>query len=180
MDKKTQRTKMLKARTAIVPTKHKAASASVTQSFFATSKFTHNKIIAAYLPIRGELDLTPLIEACHQTNRQIALPRVENNQISFLSFSPQTQLVKNSYGILEPPTNAAKLTPDLILIPCLAFDKSGNRLGYGAGHYDRTLPNHSAIKVGVAFAAQMVEQVSSEPHDVKLDAVLTETGVVFI
>ncbi|HEY9216874.1 MAG TPA: 5-formyltetrahydrofolate cyclo-ligase, partial [Phenylobacterium sp.] len=77
---------------------------------------------------------------------------------------------------------AAQVAPDLVLAPLLAFDRRGHRLGQGAGHYDRTLANLRAAKpvwvVGLAYAGQEVEEIPAEPHDQRLDAILTETGYI--
>jgi 5-formyltetrahydrofolate cyclo-ligase len=85
-------------------------------------------------------------------------------------------------GILEPPADAATLRPDVVLVPLLAFDGSGHRLGYGGGYYDRTLARLRAdgplLVVGVAYSAQEVDRLPGTEHDQRVDAVLTELGIV--
>jgi 5-formyltetrahydrofolate cyclo-ligase len=89
--------------------------------------------------------------------------------------------MRGPLGILEPSPGAAEIVPDIVLVPMAAFDRSGHRIGYGAGHYDRTLAQLRKLKaitaIGLAFAAQEVKAVPALPHDVALDYVLTETEV---
>ena len=86
------------------------------------------------------------------------------------------------FGVHEPPQDAPAVTPDLVLVPLLAFDRTGARLGYGAGHYDRTLPALAARPgfraVGLAYAAQEVERLPAEPHDHPLDGIATERAYI--
>ncbi len=93
-------------------------------------------------------------------------------------------LVKGVWGIRVPPPDAPEVAPDLLLVPLLAFDRNGNRLGYGAGYYDMTIAALRAQKpvvaVGIAFAAQEVAEVPTTPRDVRLDLVLTEREVIAV
>jgi 5-formyltetrahydrofolate cyclo-ligase len=89
--------------------------------------------------------------------------------------------VRGALGILEPSPGAAEITPEIVLVPLAAFDKAGHRIGYGAGHYDRTLAQLRKLRpitaIGLAFGAQEVEAVPALEHDVALDYVLTDTQV---
>jgi 5-formyltetrahydrofolate cyclo-ligase len=96
----------------------------------------------------------------------------------FRAWSPGDRLTLGPLGILEPSPAMAELIPDVMLVPCAAFDRLGHRIGYGAGHYDFTLAHLRKVKpittVGVAFAAQEIKAVPALAHDVALDYVLTE------
>ena len=84
------------------------------------------------------------------------------------------------WGIAEPKADKAELEPDILLVPLLAFDRHGNRLGYGAGYYDRTLATlPGRFRLGVAYAAQELDEVPAGHYDARLDAVATECGVIF-
>jgi 5-formyltetrahydrofolate cyclo-ligase len=80
-------------------------------------------------------------------------------------------------GILEPDSCSPEVFPDIVLVPLLAFDERGNRLGYGAGHYDTTFSKRKALMIGVGFEVQKINDVPAESHDVKMDIVITEKGV---
>jgi 5-formyltetrahydrofolate cyclo-ligase len=91
-------------------------------------------------------------------------------------------LVSGMMGIPEPPPEAPQLLPDILLVPLAAFDRAGHRIGYGAGHYDRTFAQLRAVKpfvaIGIAFDTQEIEAIPMQPHDVALDYVLTETRTI--
>jgi 5-formyltetrahydrofolate cyclo-ligase len=138
-------------------------------------------IIAGYSPIRSEIDPTPLMRALAAHGAQLALPVIvaRDAPLVFRVWSPGDELVRGPLGILEPPPEAAPIIPDILLVPLAAFDRSGHRIGYGAGHYDRSFAqlrqSKAVTAVGVAFAVQEIDAVPALPHDVALDYVLTET-----
>jgi 5-formyltetrahydrofolate cyclo-ligase len=90
--------------------------------------------------------------------------------------------VRGPLGILEPSPAAAEIVPDVVLVPLAAFDRAGHRIGYGAGHYDRTLAqlrkSRTIVAIGLAFAAQEVKTVPALAHDAALDYVLTEAQML--
>ena len=101
--------------------------------------------------------------------------------LRFRVWHPGDRLLPGPLGILEPSPAAAEIVPDIVLVPLAAFDRTGHRIGYGAGHYDRTLAQLHKSKgfaaIGLAFAAQEVEAVPALRHDVPLDYVLTESNL---
>jgi 5-formyltetrahydrofolate cyclo-ligase len=137
-------------------------------------------IVSGYSPIRSELDPTPLMRKLALQGARLALPAVpaRGKSLVFRAWSPNDRLTLGPLGILEPSPGAAELIPDIMLVPCAAFDRLGHRIGYGAGHYDFTLAHLRKVKpiaaVGVAFAAQEIKAVPALAHDVALDYVLTE------
>jgi len=139
------------------------------------------QIVAGYSPIRSEFDPGPLMHALARHGVHLALPVViaRDQPLLFRSWSAGEPLARGQLGILEPPAEAPVVVPDILLVPLAAFDRLGHRIGYGAGHYDRTLAQLREWKaitaIGVAFAAQQVEAVPALLHDVALDYVLTET-----
>src|SRR5580692_9647348 len=98
--------------------------------------------------------------------------------LAFRAWSPSDRLTLGPLGILEPSPAMAELVPDIMLVPCAAFDRLGHRIGYGAGHYDFTLAHLRKVKpittIGLAFAGQEIKAVPALAHDVALDYVLTE------
>jgi 5-formyltetrahydrofolate cyclo-ligase len=138
-------------------------------------------VVSGYSPIRSELDPIPLMHALAAQGARLALPVIaaRDRPLSFRAWSTGDRLARGPFGILEPLPEAAEITPDIVLVPLAAFDRLGHRIGYGAGHYDRTLPPlrtaRNIVAIGMAFAAQEIAVVPALPHDVALDYVLTET-----
>ena len=140
-------------------------------------------VVASYSPIRSEIDPTPLARELAARGARLALPAIaaRGQSLRFRAWSPGDRLIGGALGILEPSPAAAEIIPDIVLVPLAAFDKSGHRIGYGAGHFDCTLAQLRKSKafraIGMAFADQEVAVVPALPHDVALDYVLTETTV---
>ena len=143
-------------------------------------------VVAGYHPFRTEIDPRPLMAALEAAGCLLALPctpaRGSGAGLVFRRLDPAHTLATSTFGVPEPPENAPLVMPDLVLVPLLAFDRTGARLGYGAGHYDRTLPALAARPgfraVGLAYAAQEVERLPVEPHDAPLDGILTERAYI--
>lgn len=136
-------------------------------------------VIAGFMPFGSELDPGPLMQQAAIGGARLALPRIQGNDIEFHSFDRTTRFETGVFGIREPHADAPELQPHLLLVPLLAFDRNGHRLGYGRGYYDRAIARlPKAATVGIAFAAQEVAQVPVEPHDRPLDFVLTENGLI--
>lgn len=134
--------------------------------------------VSVYLAIGSEIDTLPLIERLMAHDVRIALPHVRGRRdtMRFLAWVPGDPLPEGPMGLRQPDVDAPEVSPDLILTPLLAFDASLNRLGYGAGHYDRAFAaNMAARRVGVAWSAQQVATLPIDPWDVPLHAVATET-----
>ena len=143
--------------------------------------FQNLKIIASFISIKTEIFMDPLNNFLFKSNKNVCLPVIKkkNCPLIFRNYNNKTQLIKNKYGVLEPDKLNKEVMPDLILTPCLAFDKNGYRLGYGGGYYDRTFFHfhklgHSFISVVVAYEGQMVDQIIKSSYDQKIDYILTE------
>ena len=153
--------------------------------------FLHSQRIACYLANDGEMDLQPVIKRIWQMKKECYLPvisRLTHNRLDFIRHVENEKLVRNRYNIPEPK-NHYQLTPpwalNLLLLPLVAFDHKGNRLGMGGGYYDRTLAFlrqrkqwHTPRLIGVAYDFQSVESLTSEPWDIPLDGVVTESGIL--
>lgn len=141
-------------------------------------------VVAGTFPMRSELDPRPLMHRLEALGATLALPRTprRGQPLTFHRWDAGTQLVTSRFGVTEPTEETPVVTPGLVLVPLLAFDRTGARLGYGGGFYDVTLAALRAagpvFALGLAYAAQEVERVPTEPHDVRLDAVLTEAGLL--
>jgi 5-formyltetrahydrofolate cyclo-ligase len=143
-------------------------------------EFAPGAVVSGYSPIRSEIDPAPLMRALAARGAKLALPAVmaRGKSLAFRAWSPSDRLTLGPLGILEPSPAAAELVPDIMLVPCAAFDRLGHRIGYGAGHYDFTLAHLRKVKpittIGLAFATQEIKAVPALTHDVALDYVLTE------
>jgi 5-formyltetrahydrofolate cyclo-ligase len=140
-------------------------------------------VVGGYSAIRSELDPMPLLMTLHGEGHRIALPRSnDDGTLSFLEWRPGDALQPGKLGVREPNTESTALEPAVILAPLLAFDRRGNRLGYGAGYYDRALRRlrsvHPTIAIGLAFDEQEFEEIPAEPQDEPLDMILTPARVV--
>jgi 5-formyltetrahydrofolate cyclo-ligase len=137
-------------------------------------------VVSGYSPIRSELDPIPLMRKLAAQGGRLALPAIlgRGKSLLFRAWVPGDRLTMGPLGILEPSPAMAELIPDIMLVPCAAFDRLGHRIGYGAGHYDFTLAHLRKAKpitaIGLAFAAQEIKTVPALAHDVALDYVLTE------
>ena len=182
-DKSTLRAAALAARDAL-SSEHRAAAARAIAVRGLPIEIMPGAVVAGYSPIRSEIDPTPLLRKLAAPGVRLALPAIMagDQPLKFRAWSPGDKLRRGRLGILEPPPDAAELIPDILLVPLAAFDRLGHRIGYGAGHYDRTLAQLRQLKaitaIGVACAAQQVEAVPALLHDVALEYVLTETQVL--
>jgi 5-formyltetrahydrofolate cyclo-ligase len=136
---------------------------------------------AGVWPSWQEIDIRPLLHALHERGHPIALPVTppRGNPLAFRRWRPGEELARGPMGTRQPHQGAEALTPGVLLVPLLVFDRRGHRLGYGAGFYDRTLallPGATAI--GVAHAAQELDEVPAGPEDARLDAIATEAGLI--
>ena len=145
---------------------------------------TPDSVIAGYWPIHGEIDPRPLLAALAEQGAATALPSIaaQHAPLIFRVWREGQPVQRGALGISEPLPEAEPVQPTIVLVTLSAFDRRGQRIGYGAGHYDRALGLlrlHSRIvAIGLAFATQEIDEVPAEPHDVALDFVLTEREVI--
>jgi 5-formyltetrahydrofolate cyclo-ligase len=137
-------------------------------------------VVSGFSPLRSEISPLPLMRRLADAGAQLALPVVvgRGQPLLMRAWAFGAPLASGVWGIREPPPDAPEVLPDILLVPLLAFDRTGHRLGYGAGYYDMTIARLRAIKrvraIGVAFAAQEIAAVPVTPRDARLDLVLTE------
>ena len=138
-------------------------------------------IVAAYWPIRDELDIKTLIGRMMDAGQPVCLPVVlgPEEPLDLRLWQDGAPLYEAGFGTLAPADDAPRVEPDVILMPLLGFDKRGTRLGYGGGYYDRTLAHLKKRPrlIGFAFARQEAEHIPRQAHDVPLNTVVTELGV---
>ena len=137
------------------------------------------KALSGYMPMRTEIDPLPAM-AAHQGPVCVPVIMGKGQPLKFREWSPGCAMVPGEFGALIP-AEGAWIEPDILIVPLLAFDARGYRLGYGGGFYDRTLQGlrvrQATVAIGFAFAAQEVDEVPIDAFDQRLDAVVTETGL---
>jgi len=182
-EKARLRGERLAARDALTPAERQQKSLSMTAHGVSGIPFAPGTVISGFMPIRSEVDTRPLMEALRARGGRLVLPVVlDRETIVFRVFEADTPLVKTGFGTTGPGEDAEVLDPDILLAPLSVFDGRGQRIGYGAGHYDRAIARlhakgHQPVLIGIAFDCQEVPSVPAEPHDVPLHAILTESGL---
>lgn len=146
-------------------------------------EFPDDSVIAGYLPVGSEISPVPVMERLADTGRHLCVPVVTGNRrpLRFRQWTPSGDLVKADHGIPVPSTGAW-LRPDILIVPLLAFDAKGYRLGYGGGYYDLTLEflrgSGRPSAIGFAYSAQQTDRLPTEAFDQWLDMVVTERRVL--
>lgn len=163
--------------------KEDGASASAAKVFLDAVSPKESQCVSVYFPIGSEFDPSDIIEQLWAQNIKVALPSIQGaaQPLRFLEWTKDSQLKKAALGTYEP-MDTPEVEPDIVIVPLLAFDQQGNRIGYGQGHYDATLKNLRSRKeilaIGLAYSGQAVLlALPTEPHDEKLDLVVTEQRV---
>lgn len=162
----------------------KEKSKVIAEKFFDTDYYVDSNSILIYYPFRSEVDTTIIIKKTLKDGKNIVLPLVSGQQLElFYVNDPKKQLKKGAYGIMEPNAvlcRKAKITDmDLAVIPGVGFDKNLNRLGYGSGFYDRLLPHipKAVKKIALCFAIQVIGRIPVSKDDIKVDLLITDTGI---
>ena len=158
------------------------AAIRMARNFIAGIPIAPSAVVSAFVAIGEEADPAPLIELLRKEGHPIALPRVvrKGEKLAIHLYEEGAALVPGVFGLSQPGKDWPEAIPDVLAVPLLAFDAKGNRLGYGAGFYDRTLSalraSRTVVAVGFAFAGQEVPDVPHNETDEPLDWVVTERG----
>lgn len=154
---------------------------------FAPS-ITTDSVIGLYWPLGKECDTLPLIDDLLAKGYKVALPYIHagDTALDFYVWTQDMPLTQSAFGAMHPDVKIGQfgdaVTPDALLLPLLAYDRKGNRLGYGAGHYDRYIESlkaqgHDPLRIGIAYMEQIcLYPLPAEPHDIPLDCVLNPNG----
>jgi len=192
IDTQKLRKEILNKRAKLALNFQQQAAIKVANFISNTNIFKNSKRIAAYFPMRGEVDPRLLIERAWQENKICYLPIIMNNyKLLFAEYNKNDLLINNRYNIPEPCRETCKLINpkdlDIVIMPLIAFDTNGNRLGTGAGYYDRTfaftkqLPRRNKpYLIGIAYEFQKTLDLSPQPWDVPLNMIVTETQIYVV
>ncbi len=150
-----------------------SVSARICRRAAALPAFRDARSVMLYISTGTEVDTALLLALCRQTGKRVSAPRVLDETSMEAAYIDAGGFTRGAFGIWEPLGEKAA-EADLIFVPGVAFDKGGNRIGYGKGYYDRFLQNTNAVTVGLAYSGQIFPDIAAGPHDVRLDMILTE------
>ena len=173
----------LAKRDALPPDARTAAAETVAARPFPV-EFRPGQIVSGFSPLKSEINPLPLMRKLADAGARLALPVVagRGNPLTMRAWAFGEALNRGVWGIREPKPEAEEVWPDVLIVPLAAFDRGGNRIGYGAGYYDMTINRlrgrKPVIAVGLAYAAQEIPAVPHTPRDARLDLVLTEREVI--
>ena len=177
------RAEALARRDALPAAERQAAAEAIAARAFPIAVST-GSIVAGFSPMRSEINPVPLMRKLAGAGARLALPVVQGRgkPLIMRAWHFGAPLKSGQWGIREPTADAAEVAPDILIVPLAAFDRQGHRIGYGAGYYDMTIhalrAKKKVVAVGIAYAAQEIEQVPATDRDARLDLVLTEREVI--
>jgi len=176
-------------RRAVTPAERRRCAQRLARLATANAVFSRSRNIAIYLSNDGELDPAPLAERLRHMGKALFLPALRGSRLWFLPYEARTPMTMNRFGIPEPRLSPRRRCPtralDVVLVPLVAFDEAGNRLGMGAGYYDQTFASHRyscwrrPTLIGVGYDFQRVADLPHQSWDVPLRGVATESGLTF-
>ena len=167
------RTKMKALRRNISPEEMAQSAKLITEEIIKTDAYAQAKTVCLYLSAYKEVDTSALLAHCKQDKKTVLLP-VTAADGTITLYKDNGKYKKGNFNITEPDSNetADAQMADLFIIPALAFDKSGNRLGFGMGCYDRLLKNAKGYKIGIGYTFQLLDSLPSDDHDIKMDKII--------
>jgi 5-formyltetrahydrofolate cyclo-ligase len=183
-DEKAELRHAAQARRDALPAELRKAAAETIAARSFPLAIAPGTIVSGFMPLKSEINPLPLMCKLADAGAGLALPVVagRGKPLIMRSWRWGAPLTAGVWGIREPPPAAPQVEPDILLVPLLAFDRSGHRIGYGAGYYDLTIAQLRGKKpitaIGVAFAAQEIAHVPRTPFDASLDLVLTEQETI--
>ena len=166
-------------------TKIKKKSLTIKEKLFATYEYISSQNILFYVSYDNEVETHNMIKESIDTGKTVCVPFVKKNEHTIIPIKIENwnDLEIGSYNILEPKKNKFKIFPleeiELIIIPGIGFDTHGNRIGHGMGYYDRLLKGaNNCFKIGLGFQCQIVDYIPVDPHDVRIDMIITEKELI--
>ena len=177
MEKEEIRKKYLTIRESLSEEEAENKSQSVCKMLFSMSCFEQSDWLYGYMPIRKEVNIRPFLEHLLRNGKNIALPRVDGNTMEFYQITSFDDLKEGTFHILEPKEGCPKVeSSGFMLIPGVAFDFNGGRIGYGKGYYDKYFSTHSHAleKLGIAYTMQIIEDIPTTSQDVRLHGLISE------
>ena len=183
--KKQIRDEVKAGRLKITGDEKSALDGAILRRFLSLASYRYSQTLLLYAPLSGEIDVMPLAKAAWESGRRVAFPRCrpEDNAMTFYFVSSPDELSPAHFGIREPSPDAEPYDPEspdltVCVIPALAFDRDGFRVGYGGGFYDRFLNDFRGAKVGLVYERFLIPRAPRGRFDTAADAIVTEKGVI--
>ncbi len=176
--KKNLRQQMARRLNVFISSSQREAADGLINAKLRTILLSHKGLVAAFWPRFDEPQIQSVITELLDWGHPVAFPRVKGNMMDFAAITALNQLMTGPFNVQQPHEELPVADPDLVLVPLVAFDDQGHRLGRGMGYYDRALASLSALNfqtLGLAYDVQNVSTIPCELHDVKLNAVMTES-----
>jgi len=179
IQKAALRKHLLEKRDATSAELREISSEKIHQNLKKISAYTNSQNIACYFPIGSEINTYDIMLDILGQNKNLLLPRIVNDNLQFYIVSNLEKLEKGIFDIMEPKDSCKKAENiDCILVPTIGISKSGDRLGYGRGYYDKFLSSTGAVKISLTYSKQIVKSIPSESHDIKIDLIITEDEII--
>lgn len=189
MTKNKIRKDLKKRRNEVALNLRKEYSNKIHEKLFAMREFQKCNIIFTYISFGSEVDTKPIINKAFQVNKKVYVPKVEGKDMDFYEIFSLDGLVRSDFGILEPDSNKdqkydyslSDKFKKLMILPGLAFDEMGNRIGYGAGYYDRYLSRHldkEFITMALAYDFQIIDEFPTNRYDIPVDYIITSNKII--
>ena len=185
-EKKELRKRCTLLRDGMTPEEKSAADERILRLLCSLSSYRCAPIVLLYAPIKSEIDVSPLLKSVLEQGKQLALPLCEKEPgvMTFRLVDDLSRLKKGSFGVMEPsedcpavPEHLLRSKDALLVVPALAFDKKGYRLGYGKGYYDRFLSDFEGVSVGLVYRRLLFDHLPKGYYDRKVKLLISESGV---
>ena len=179
MDKKETRKKYIRLRNEMPHQEVKSLSEDICRNIAESDVFKEAEYIYAYYPLGNEVDVRLLVEKAWGMGKRVSFPRTKGEDMDFFEADSFDDFEEGNFHVMEPKgDNPVNWEKALVIVPGVAFDKRGNRMGYGKGYYDHFLENHKdVITMAASYELQIMYEVPTESHDVPLDYVATEKRI---
>ncbi len=183
MPKRKLRQVMLDMRRNLTAEERCVSGHVIQQAFVVLPAFAKAHVIALYSSIGGEVETVEVLEAALKEGKIVLFPVVCGDHLRFIRVSDPSKMARGAFGISEPCITGEAYAPDaadLVVVPGVAFDRTGKRIGFGKGYYDRSLHHleGNGKLVGFCYDFQLVDEIIAEPHDVAVDVIITEKRVL--
>ena len=179
IEKSALRKHLLERRDATSSELRDIVSEKIHENLKKISSYTNSQNIACYFPIGSEIDTHNIMLGVLEQDKKMLLPKITENNMEFYIVPDLEKLEKGRFDIMEPKDSCKKAgNIDCILIPTIGISKSGDRLGYGRGYYDKFLSSTNAVKISLTYSKQIVKSIPNESHDIKIDLIITEDEII--
>ena len=177
--KRSLRSEILAKRKAQSEEEKTAKSKLILHELIELPEFKKAKVVAFYLPVNGEVGTLEMIKWAHEEGKEVCVPVVhEGKRMCMVVYEPLDEMRGGKYNIPEPVGKPERHHIDLIVVPGVVFDRRGHRIGMGKGCYDFYLKDKKCVNVGVCFSFQLVDKIPEEQHDIPMNIIITEQGVL--